>query len=91
MEMVSIKDKVLSKLNQFKTEKDYAVAEDIYENEGLSDWLDFLQEKGIFPNDEIFILIKYHCSVYPIDEENYSEPDTYYIDQVFDVIKPVRK
>lgn len=91
MYMVPIEIAVLSKLNQLKTEEDYTKAGDIYIKEGLYIWLNFLQEKEVFPNEEIFVLIKYHCSVYAIDRDNYSEPDTDYIERVFDVIKPTKK
>ena len=49
--------------------------------------LDFLKSKGVFPINKVFILVKYHCNLYSLDDENYYEDDNDFIDEVFDLKK----
>ena len=88
LDLIPIKEKVLLMLNKLSSKKDYTESENIYRNEGLADWLDFLKSKGVFPTNEVFILVKYHCNLYSLDDENYYEDNNDFINEVFNKIKP---
>lgn len=66
-------DKCVSLVNPLATE-DIAEGKEILIEDSFTEFFDFCKEKGCFPNNDIYTLIRYGVNVYGYD--NYFEEDT---------------
>ena len=76
-------DKCVSLVNPLATE-DIAEGKEILIEDSFTEFFDFCKEKGCFPNNDIYTLIRYGVNVY--GDDNYFEEDTERKIQLLDMI-----